>query len=379
MASISPLLFTAAALLPATSAAHYSYDLLIASQRNNLILRPSAAPQKQQLGAFQNVGCSSSTQQRLRTSFFQPNRQNSFLRNSTGGDNQIDTNKSPFLSTKKASVSFNKSNKNNNSPANISSIDSLLLNLTSDRTSLLLGVVGIFMLLLNRIISFPEEAAYEASRSRIDLLGVFAAGSVLLNGITKLDVESAVAEQVVLDGINEGGVVWNNNYDDDFEYDGNKEFVEWALKSFLICSPARTAVLLGKDDQGGQRWKPLAMTGILPLDPKLRMSIRADSTPILDRMLRDDGSIKGGTVGGTGSSENMNGPKESYLPTLQALPGKIEFSYLPSNAQEVLLLPVPMKDGGGRRYAVVLGGDTAKSFAPRDISWCREIASWLLK
>ena len=36
----------------------------------------------------------------------------------------------------------------------------------------------------------------------------------------------------------------------------------------------------------------------------------------------------------------MKGPKESYLPTLQALPGKVEFTYLPSNAQEALLLPV---------------------------------------
>jgi hypothetical protein len=26
---------------------------------------------------------------------------------------------------------------------------------------------------------------------------------------------------------------------------------------------------------------------------------------------------------------------------------------------------------------VVLGGDTAKSFAPRDIAWCKEIASWI--
>jgi hypothetical protein len=240
-------------------------------------------------------------------------------------------------------------------------------------------MVGIVILLLNRIISFPEDAAYEASRSRIDLLGVFAAGSVLLNGITKLDVESVTAEQIALEGVNEGRVVW---YNDDFEYnDGNRANVEWTLSSLIKCSPARTAVMLGKIQKESERWVPLAMTGILPSDTSLRTSLRTDSTPILDRMLRDDG-IKGGTVGGTEviGSQKKKGPNESYLPTLQALPGKIEFSYLPSNAQEALLLPVPPSstdEVDGCRYAIVLGGDTAKSFAPRDISWCKEIASWL--
>ena len=300
-------------------------------------------------------------------------RQRLGLKNS-GSNNDVDSNRSSFLSTNKANVSFKSNSSSNSGPSNLSAIDSLLINLTSDRTSILLGSVGIFILLLNRIISFPEDAAYEASRSRIDLLGVFAAGSVLLNGISKLDVESVTAEQVALEGVNEASsVVWNN---DNFAYEGNRDIVEWALFSFLKCTPARTVVMLGKEE--GKIWVPLAMTGILPLDPSLRTSLRSNSTPILDRMLRDDGNIKGGTVGGTEViGSNRKGPKESYLPTLQALPGKIEFSYLPSNAQEALLLPVPSKEGDSCRYAVVLGGDRAKSFAPRDISWCREIASWL--
>ena len=32
---------------------------------------------------------------------------------------------------------------------------------------------------------------------------------------------------------------------------------------------------------------------------------------------------------------------------------------------------------GGWHYAVVLGRNVAKSFAPRDIVWCKEIASWI--
>lgn len=380
--------FVIIALLSATTSEAHYYEFGV--------LKTSSWTTKsgRHTGAFQNVVSSASpstylqSSTRSRTSILQQQTRIAklvTLQNNSSGSSEDDT-KSSFLSTNKASVSFknNKGNNNSskNSPANISTIDSILLNLTSDRTSLLLGMVGIVILLLNRIISFPEDATYEASRSRIDLLGVFAAGSVLLNGITKLDVESVTAEQVALEGVNEGRVVW---YNDDFEYnDGNKASVEWTLSSLIKCSPARTAVMLGKHQKESERWVPLAMTGILPSDISLRTSLRTDSTPILDRMLRDDGSIKGGTVGGTeviGSQKKRKGPNESYLPTLQALPGKIEFSYLPSNAQEALLLPVPPSSStdevDGCRYAIVLGGDTAKSFAPRDISWCKEVASWL--
>ena len=223
------------------------------------------------------------------------------------------------------------------------------------------------------------------------MLGVFAAGSVLLNGITKLDVESAQAERVVLEGVKEDTVIWNEG-SATIEKEMGENFqstVEWALSSFLKCSPARTAVLLTtQSSNANQRWIPLAMAGILPSDPQLRSMIpdEVKGTPILDRMLREDDSIKGGTVGGAevvgASKQSRRGPKESYLPTLQALPGKVEFTYLPANAQEALILPVTRPSGNdgenvGWYYAVVLGGDTAKSFAPRDIAWCKEIASWI--
>ena len=309
-------------------------------------------------------------------------RNNELLNNNMNND---DTSSSSFLSTSKANVSFdNKRSSDSTSPSNLSTIDQLLLTLTSDRTSLLLGSGGILIILLLRLISFPEDATYEASRSRIDLLGVFAAGSVLLNGITKLDVESVQAERVMLEGINQDKVIWNENQNSSLQ-GRNEKFqstVEWALSSFLKCTPAQSTVLLAT--QQNSEWVPLATVGILPQEEQLRSSISSDlKTPILDRMLREDGSIKGGTVGGTQvvGSTRRKGANESYLPTLQALPGRVEFTYLPSNAQEALLLPVTRpddmsnKNNDGWYYAVVLGGDKAKSFAPRDIAWCKEIAS----
>lgn len=322
------------------------------------------------------------------------------LLNNNVNNDEITKTSASFLSTSKANVSFDtrKSNNNNgNSPSNLSPIDQLLLSLTSDRTSLLLGSVGIVILMLNRLLSFPEDAIDEASRSRIDLLAVFAAGSVLLNGITKLDVESVRADQVLLEGINQEKVLWADEEQPMREQlqkmnDKFQPTVEWALQSFLRCSPARSAILLAISPQTNHRWTPLAMVGVLPMDSfSLRSSIPnivPINTPILDRMLRDNDNIKGGTVGGTevggARGANRKGPKEAYLPTLQALPGKVEFTYLPSNAQEALIVPVSRPEGNeavryddGWKYAVVLGGDTAKSFAPRDIAWCKEIASWI--
>lgn len=334
-----------------------------------------------------------------------------------------------FLSTSKSTVSFttprrqqvNNNNKNGsgNSPSNLSIIDQLLLSLTSNRTSLLLGSLGIIILLLNRLLTFPDDnAIYETSRSRIDLLGVFASGSVLLNGITKLDITSVRAERVLLEGTNVDQVLWSTfdgsnkvmMNDDGVQQQQQQQqqldkrmadtlfqsTVEWALQSYLRCSPSKSAVLLATSSSSSDKcWIPVAKVGILPLESQPMVTNR---TPILDRMLRaDDGNIMGGTVGGTelgGGGGGMKGPKESYLPTLQALPGKVEFTYLPSNAQEVLILPVVSKPERSRtgqsnnrlkkmddnfdwKYAIVLGGDTAKSFAPRDIAWCKEIASWI--
>jgi hypothetical protein len=311
-------------------------------------------------------------------------------------DEGASTSSASFLSTDKAKVTFQNRNTMSNSNNSrllsntLSPMDQFLLTLTSDRTSLLLGSIGILLLLLNRLLTFPDDnVLYEASRSRMDLLGVFAAGSVLLNGITKLDVESVRAEKVVLEGRIVEEVMWDVGTllgeEDTF-----RSIVEWALLSYLKCTPAKTAILLTKrvspqqEGSNSAQWLALARVGVVPFKSKI-----PNKTPILDRMFSGDSSIKGGTVGGadvavgTAAGNRKGGPKESYLPTLQALPGKVEFTYLPSNAQEALILSVSSPSTSGAataerwNYAVVLGGDVAKSFAPRDVAWCKEIASWI--
>ena len=233
-------------------------------------------------------------------------------------------------------------------------LDFILSLITSDIGSIILGLIGLTICLFNRLstISTMEVDAL-GQQSRADLLAVFASGAVLLNGISKLDVTSALAETVTLDGIKIAQPEISDPQILKLSSSQEKD-VFWGINSFLEATPAKTVVLMVND---GMKWSPFIFSGIVPpkMDSivKLPISVR---TPILDRLL--DGSTK-----------------ESYLPTLQALPGKVEFVYLPQNTQEALLLPIPISNDFNRQVVVVLGSDTAKSFSPRDVAWCQAIAT----
>mmetsp|Transcript_8206 Transcript_8206/g.11832 ORF Transcript_8206/g.11832 Transcript_8206/m.11832 type:complete len:303 (-) Transcript_8206:1280-2188(-) len=224
-----------------------------------------------------------------------------------------------------------------------SGVDVILSAIVSDVGSIALGLIGVLVVLGNRLADqdmLSVETLGQETRS--DLLAVFACGAVLLNGLSKLDVTSALAETVILEGIQlpkpEGEL-------------GNDDDLCWGLQALLAATPAKTSVLLQHD---GNRWINLANYGIVPVDEILRAGPTNSINPILDRFLRDKS-------------------KETYLPTLQALPGRVEFTYLPSNSQEALILPV--SDEPTR--VLVLGSDTAKSFTPRDVAWCRVVATRL--
>ena len=246
-------------------------------------------------------------------------------------------------------------------------MDSVLTLLSSDGASIVLGLVGISICLFNRLIHLDDYDALTSSvaegadalgrQARADLLAVFASGAILLNGVSKLDVTSALAESVVLDGVEldrtsinwealkETSIILSEQSDND----SVQAEIEWALESVLDATPARTAVIMANTDGS---WKPVAVSGIVPVEESLRRALpEGRTTPILDRF-RGGGSTK-----------------ESYLPTLQALPGRVEFTYLPPNTQEALILPMSSSS------VLVLGSDTAKSCTPRDVAWAQVIAS----
>jgi len=80
---------------------------------------------------------------------------------------------------------------------------------------------------------------------------------------------------------------------------------------------------------------------------------------------RNKGQINPGKI----LANSINNMEETYLPDLQILPGKIEFTYLPINCQSVLI--VPFSQSG----AVVVATNKAKSLKLIDLKKIRTTVS----
>jgi hypothetical protein len=233
-------------------------------------------------------------------------------------------------------------------------IDATLTWINSDTGSIILGIAGLVLLLISRFVDV-EETEFSVERlgveTRTNLLAVLAIGAVLLNGFSKLDVETATAEKVVLDGTNipeptfitAGSTALNVPADD----------VSWVLRSTCAATPANTAAVVSRNS--ASQWKPIAFVGMVPPNLLLQEPELPETTPILNRFLQSNNLL------------------ESYLPTLQALPGKTELVnfFLPINAQAALLVPV------NHTTVLILGSNQARSFTPRDIVWIQSVLARL--
>jgi hypothetical protein len=277
-------------------------------------------------------------------------------------------------------IRFNNNNNdddNNNNNDNMMSnpIDRFLSLLASDSFSIVSGTIGLLIVVVHRwtmILAIGDadptslgstaEVAVAAEaltyQTRTDLLAVFACGSVLLNGVTQLDVTTALAESVLLEGINLSEPEQITSNEKDNSKDGDST-LSWALQSLLVATPAKTAVIITATDDDQQRWTVRSRAGIVPSSSSTTSVPK--KSPILDRV---------------GSPTNS---KETYLPTLQALPGRAELTYLPTNAQLAVLIPIASSSSSDdkKNSVLVLGGNTAKSFSPRDIAWSRIVAERL--
>lgn len=236
-------------------------------------------------------------------------------------------------------------------------IDASLTWINSDTGSIVLGITGLVLLLISRFMEV-EETEFSVERlgaeTRTNLLAVMAIGAVLLNGFSKLDVETATAEKVVLDGtdIPEPTFI-TAAATTETEFNVAAEDVSWVLQSTCAATPANTAVLVSCDPES--QWKPIAFVGMVPDNLLLHEPEIPETTPILNRFLQN------------------NDRQESYLPTLQALPGKTELVkfFLPVSTQAALLVPVD------RTTVLLLGSNQARSFTPRDIIWIQSVAARL--
>ena len=255
--------------------------------------------------------------------------------------------------SKKARIRF--SGASDSKTATVSNpVDFALSWLVSDVGSIVIGLSGIIVLLLGRLIldSDIDIADSEAmtGSTRSNLLTVFACVAVLLNGLVKLDVESTTAESVDLQGTR--CPVTTTQQDD------SSSDLIWSLDSLLKATSAETAVLL---DQRNDQWSIQSYAGVVPWSSNSKpISLSSISTPIIDRCLKQ--------------SLESQSFQETYLPTVQALPGKTEFVYMPINIQAILILPFRV---GDRFMILVLGSNRARSFTPRDIAWCQLLTTRL--
>lgn len=199
--------------------------------------------------------------------------------------------------------------------------------------------VGSALLLLlvgNRL--FTEQLLN--SQSRADLIATVAPVLIILKGLGDLEITAKVAEAVPAAGV-------LGEWTEPSLSEAARAEVEWAGDALLDMSGCVT-VALWRDG------RTLLLRGVLP------SKVAPGPAAITPGVLLEKATAR------------KNGAPD-YLPALQLLPGRVEFSYLPENAQGVLMLPLT----GSTRGSLLLACDRQRGFGPDDVEWARAIAGRL--
>ena len=197
------------------------------------------------------------------------------------------------------------------------------------------GLLLLTLLVGNRL--FTEDLLN--SQSRADLIAAIAPVLIILKALGDLDITPKEADAVPPLGESTAWV-------DPSLPDAVKEELEWAASSLLVapCS----AMALWRDGS------TLMLRGTV--------SSVAASTPAA-------AVLPGPLL--TKAVARKNGAPD-YLPALQLLPGRVEFSYMPENSQGILMLPLSGDASGG---ALILAADRQRGFGEEDISWARAVTA----
>eukprot|EP01041_Mallomonas_annulata_P011988 gene11988-25107_t len=200
------------------------------------------------------------------------------------------------------------------------------------------GVSGMIILLINRF-SMTDVSDIQ---SRADIIAVVACSALLLNAVSSQDIEARDREPVALAGYALKSPITNDNIPD-----AAKDSIVWATQGILKNTPSTSVHVIWNREIIGR-------AGVVGSGDNLKSNkIVTNNRPILESCL--------------------GGSTEVYLPDLQILPGKIEFNYLPINAQSVLILPLTQTGGS----AIVVATNQAKVFRNPDTVRVRAIASIL--
>lgn len=194
------------------------------------------------------------------------------------------------------------------------------------------GATGILILIANRL--FNMDAVTDV-QSRADILSMIACSGLLLNAFSEQEIKARDRDPVALMGFSLREPLVSE------EVGGRaRAAFAWLSGSVIRSTPATSVHVFDGD-------RLLSQAGVVSADPsKGPVSLRP-VRPILAGALADR--------------------EEVYLPDLQILPGKIEFSYLPLNCQSLLIMPLSSS------LAVVVGTNRAKALKSDDLSRIRAL------
>lgn len=214
----------------------------------------------------------------------------------------------------------------------------------SQTQTLIVGGVLTLIVVANRLLT-PVDLMYD-SQSRSDLLAVAAIAVLVLSSLSSLDVTARAADPVVLDGVSGRGL--SPLLLTGGPYEGAAPTIAWAAGALLENTPAATFVFAWKG-------RVLHREGVIPQQGGGggQASRVADGND--EQLPLGKGPIATRAVGEEGGTV--------YLPALQSLPGRTEFTRtaVPSNAQSLVVVVV------GEDGLLMLAGDTARAFTPKDL------------
>ncbi|MGE5657623.1 MAG: cofactor assembly of complex C subunit B [Actinomycetota bacterium] len=192
------------------------------------------------------------------------------------------------------------------------------------RLPLVAGVLAGVLLLVNRLLT-PQLTD---SQARSDALGVILSALLVLTGLLWQQIQARSPDSVQLMG------------EEGFEMAPElpellKTELAWASHLLLTNTATRSLVIW-------YRGRVLLRRGILGANSEVKPG------PILQRVLSQHQPV--------------------YLVNLNLYPGKIEFDYLPENAQGVICQPI------GREGVLILGANAPRSYTKQDENWVEGIA-----
>lgn len=191
------------------------------------------------------------------------------------------------------------------------------------------GGLGGVLLLINRL---TTSQLFE-SQARSDALGIILSAVLILIGLIWQEIQPRSPDTVILVG--EEGFQLAEDLPEAVKIE-----LAWASRLLLTNTVTRSIVVYYQD-------RVLLRRGILG------KSDRVTPGKILQRV--------------------MELQKPIYLVDLKLYPGRIEFDYLPDNAQGVICQPL------GDRGALILAANSPRSYTKQDENWIEAIADKLAK